>query len=191
MDNLEFISQLIKSLAWPVVILVIIILFRNHIGKLISSIERIRYKDVNIEFVKKTSLVAEEVSEQIKLDKKLTEKYPAEIKEIKNNFDRLKRIAEIDPRGAVINAWIFLEGILREIAVKKGVYNEKYFDTTIWLINDLVEAEVLPKYIAEKIYDLWSLRCDAVHKIDFYVPTKSAKEYVSTSEKLALYLLTQ
>ncbi len=188
MDNLEFISQLIKSLAWPVAILVIIVLFRNHIGKLISSIEKIRYKDVDIEFVKKTSLVAEEVSEQIKLDKELVEKYPAEIK---NNFDRFKRIAEIDPRGAVINAWIFLEDILREFAVKKGVYDEKYFATPIWLINDLAESKVLSEHVAEKILDLWSLRCKAVHDIDFYIPTKSAKEYVSTSEKLALYLLTQ
>lgn len=45
MDNFTFISDLVKSIVWPITILIIIFIFRLQLLKLIGNIKSLKWKD--------------------------------------------------------------------------------------------------------------------------------------------------
>ncbi len=52
MDILVFISDLVRSLAWPLVVLVLVILFRKPLGNLIPYLRRLKYGKLEAEFIR-------------------------------------------------------------------------------------------------------------------------------------------
>lgn len=61
MDVLTFISELIKSLAWPVAIIILVILLRKPIVELIPLLRRLKYKDLELEFSQEVTELKAEV----------------------------------------------------------------------------------------------------------------------------------
>ena len=49
MDRLTFISNLLNSCAWPLLVLVALLIFREPIGIAIQSFKKLKYKDLEIE----------------------------------------------------------------------------------------------------------------------------------------------
>ena len=49
MDALTFLSNLISSLAWPLFVLVALLVFKEPIGIVIQSLKKIKYKDLELE----------------------------------------------------------------------------------------------------------------------------------------------
>ena len=50
MDVLTFIATLIDSLVWPIIIIVFVVLLRKPLSDLIPFLERLRYKDFELQF---------------------------------------------------------------------------------------------------------------------------------------------
>ena len=50
MDWLNFISNILGSLAWPAVLVIVLLIFRGPIKNVISSLEFLRYKDFEMGF---------------------------------------------------------------------------------------------------------------------------------------------
>ncbi|PYS20760.1 MAG: hypothetical protein DMF72_20100 [Acidobacteria bacterium] len=62
MDWLTFIAYLTKSLVWPIVVIVGIVVFRQPITTLVVSVKRLRYKDLEIELVAPEEATEQETS---------------------------------------------------------------------------------------------------------------------------------
>ena len=52
MDWLQFISSVISSIAWPVVAILVLLILKENISSLSPFIERLKYKDFEVEFRK-------------------------------------------------------------------------------------------------------------------------------------------
>ncbi|MEC1118532.1 hypothetical protein P9B08_08535 [Bacillus safensis] len=57
MSSMELTSNIINSLAWPVTVILVIILLKKPISELISTIENIRFKDWEFQIRKKADTV--------------------------------------------------------------------------------------------------------------------------------------
>src|SRR5690625_811697 len=57
LNDLEFISNVISSLAWPVSILAIVWILKDHLINAISSIKNLKYKDVELSFSNELSKI--------------------------------------------------------------------------------------------------------------------------------------
>ena len=55
MDALTFISNLIDSCAWPLLLLLALLIFREPIGIIIQSLKKLKYKDWEIELANEIS----------------------------------------------------------------------------------------------------------------------------------------
>lgn len=63
---MEFVSSIVKSIIWPIAITIIIIMLKNPVSNLISTLAKIKYKDWEFEFVinKKLDSITEQISEK-------------------------------------------------------------------------------------------------------------------------------
>ncbi|MER3513447.1 MAG: hypothetical protein C4310_02805 [Chloroflexota bacterium] len=65
MDWLTFVTELIKALAWPITILIIIIVLRKPLANLIPTLQRLRYRDLEIEFGRSVQELASEAKKEL------------------------------------------------------------------------------------------------------------------------------
>ena len=98
MDILTFFSNIINSLAWPIALLVAVLLLRKPLLELFPFIQKLKYKEIEIEFGQRVREVGQELAEElapIGPEQELT----------RTEEDALARLAEISPRSAIIEAW--------------------------------------------------------------------------------------
>ncbi|MDQ0207430.1 hypothetical protein [Alkalicoccobacillus murimartini] len=148
MNTLEFISSLIHSLAWPLVILVIVILLKEHVIQVIYSIRRISYRNVRVDVGERLS----EIEYQTETEAKSFVAEGGVIPKAKE-FDHLRikmeEIAATSPRAAILYTWSVMEKELEQILGTFNVPNDasnkmkslkknKLLDSKSWkLLNDL------------------------------------------------------
>lgn len=122
LNELEFISNIISSLAWPISILIIVWILKDHLINTISSIKNLKYKDVELSFSNELSKIEDKYSNN--------ESHAA-----KNSTDEdVKTVAEISPSVSVLFAWTFLEKSL--VACRENLS----------LDNKLLDHEKSPNY---------------------------------------------
>ena len=98
---MEILAQLIDSLAWPIIVLIIILIFRSEFLKALTKLSNLKYKDFEAKFGNQLSNVEKKVQEldiHVSDEVKVFDK--VDIKE-ETNFDRLFRISEISPRASI------------------------------------------------------------------------------------------
>jgi hypothetical protein len=49
----EFISSLIKSVAWPIVVLIIVLILKQPIIRILSSLNKVTFNNLEMDFEKK------------------------------------------------------------------------------------------------------------------------------------------
>jgi len=100
MTLFEFISSIISSLAWPIIILIIVFIFKNPLGNILISLTKFRYKDLEMEFERlKSSTKA--LPETIE-----SKTIPENERIIYSSLE--EQIADIAPRspeGAILITW--------------------------------------------------------------------------------------
>lgn len=151
MNRLEFIANLINTLAWPVVVLIIVILLKKPFSKLLLGLSRLKYNELEMDFEKELS----KLEKTIDLQNENGDHNPMDnllIDEKKEN--EVLSIAKIHPSAAITLAWIMLEKEIvntinrLSISADYPLYNsvlknvnllkeQKYIDTiTYELINE-------------------------------------------------------
>ena len=104
MSVLEFIVALIDSLAWPLAVVVLFVLFRGQIVALLSLLRRIKYGDLDVYF----SEQLEEVESQV-------QSIPTG-NHVPAVDDRIREIASISPRVAIIESWLTVEAAVKALS---------------------------------------------------------------------------
>jgi hypothetical protein len=173
---LDFIAQMVKSLAWPVTLLTCVLLLRKHLAKLIPLLRMVKYSDVEIRFGQEVAELAKSVD-------------AAAVPALAPNGDKweeLMRMAEVRPRTAIRMAFRRVEDAIidaargRKIEIADGAQGMPMVIGAILLNNGA---------IATAQYDLLSRLRRLANHAELAPPdgitVESASEFVGLAMRLA------
>lgn len=179
MDTYTFIVEMAKALAWPTALMAALVILRRPLAGLIPLLQRIRYKNLEVEFAQKTQRTRDEARAELPPGRH-RRGLPTDVQ------DRILKIAAISPRLAVIEAWRELELHMLETARKLPQFQDVTFRRPFEAIQALEKAEQLPSRFASMIQTLRELRNRAAHAPEFALASESAARYaIATDEVVA------
>jgi hypothetical protein len=181
MDILTFFSNIINSLAWPIALLVAVLLLRKPLRELFPFIQKLKYKEIEIEFDQRVREVSKELAEELAPIRPGLELTHAE-------EGALARLAEISPRSAIIEAWRGVELAALEAAERLGGDIFKNKTLTFQAIRFLEQQKDLDRSIISILRDLRGLRNQAAHAPEFALTKESALEYAVVADSVIRYL---
>jgi len=179
MDWLAFVASVIGSLAWPVTLLVGFFLIKGHISELFPFIERLKYKDFEIEFRKTVHELAERSRAALPVPE--VEEGPQVA------TDRLYSLAEISPRSAVLEAWLQVETAAAEaLQAKQPTLTSKVSGIAPLRLGEYLNRhEIINRAQLEIFHRLRELRNKAVHVGDAVFRPEEVGEYIALATSLA------
>ena len=169
MSVLEFIVALIDSLAWPLAVVVLFVLFRGQIVALLSLLRRIKYGDLDVYF----SEQLEEVESQV-------QSIPTG-NQVPEVDDRIREVVRISPRLAIIESWLAVEAAMTALSDVGSPNPARSHGRMSSLERILEEAGVIDATVAALIASLRIIRNKAVHISDFQVSEVTALRFASVA----------
>lgn len=179
MNWLEFISSLVTALVWPAVVIILVILLREPLKGLVPLLQRLKYKDFELEFGRKLAEAREEAS--------VEDDIPTDV-EFTPEETRIIELARVSPRAAVTEAWRGVE--LASLDAARTLFGEDFRGMTNQAIRRLERDEKIHRGASALIRDLRILRNDAAHSPEFAIPSDAALEYAQLTRQLVGYLKT-
>ena len=180
MDWLSFLSSVIGSLAWPASLLLLVLVLRKPIRELLPGLQRLRYKELELEFERRIEEIREEVAEELPANARLALPAP--------ESDAILRLAEVSPRAAVLEAWRILELAALAAARRLGGDALRGATITFHAIRFLERAPTVDRSAVSLLRDLRGLRNQAAHAPEFALTRASALGYAATAATIARYL---
>ena len=174
MDTLTFIAKLVESIAWPFVALAVFLLLRKEIGQSILRLQRLKFKDAELEFQQKAQEIENALPKNLAGDMAVSE-----------IEDKLKFLARMSPRLAIIEAWSHIEFALGQ-----------YASTQQWVTDgEKVQANIAYHEVAKLAFgadedifkrynDLRQLRNKAVHDNDYEPSSDNAYAFAVLATRL-------
>lgn len=174
MDTLTFITKLVESIAWPLVILAIFLLLRKEIVRSIPRLQRLKFKDAELEFQQKAQEIENGLPKN--LEGSLV------VSEVE---DKLKFLARMSPRLAIIEAWSQIEFALGQYASSQQLVTA----------GEKVRANIAYHEVAKQVFgadedlfkrynDLRQLRNKAVHDHDYEPSSDNAYAFAVLAARL-------
>lgn len=181
MNWIEFISSIVSALAWPATVIILVVILRKPLKGLIPLLQRMKYKDFEMEFGRKLAEAREEagVEGETPIDAEPT---PEEA--------RINELARVSPRAAVTEAWRWVE--LASLEAARTLLGDKFRHKTFTFhaIRKLEQDERIDRRAVLLLHDLRGLRNDAVHSPEFAISADTALEYAQMARQLVGYLKT-
>lgn len=175
-------NQIINTLAWPVVVLVIVLVFRKPLSALLTKATKFKYKDLELEF--------QEGIERIKEEEHHTLEDTQEPKSGAVEVD-LFDMASVSPSAAVMEAWRSVEGSAKDLINRHGHTPDYSVETPYKLMQDiLIKGEIIEEKRGKVFDELRQLRNKVTHAETFQVNSDQAVEYVRLALKMKNYLDT-
>lgn len=177
MDNNTLASNIVEALAWPVTVLIVLALFRKELSALFGRIRKGQFGDATVEFEAAVAVVEEMVQE--KRGARRAAHVPARVED--------RELAEADPRGAVIRAWLRVESQARSALHRKGVIDagaahapiRRSLDEFVKQSGGLVEQDLMV------FRELQTLRNKSVHDQSFRPSPESIIQYMALANELS------
>jgi hypothetical protein len=170
MDTLTFISSLISALAWPVTVIGIVLVLKSPLVGLLTNLKRLKFKDAELDF------------EMAVIELKGIE--AQEGKQIPLAESKLK-LAELSPRGAILESWLELEDALASAAEAQGIgktrpggVSGRPVSVDSWALAQMLAAsEKLSFSALERFQKLRQIRNKAVHVTDDVIRQEDAESF--------------
>lgn len=181
MNWLQFVASIVGSLAWPSVVFACVLILRKPLRDLLPLLQRLKYKEFELEFGKRIQEISAEVSAELPPTPKSLPPSPAE-------ESAILRLAEVSPRAAVLEAWREVESTALSAARKLGGDQFRNTTLTYHAIRFLEQSKKLDGGIVSLLRDLRGLRNQAAHAPEFALSAGSAVEYAAAAHRVASYL---
>jgi hypothetical protein len=166
MTLLQFIATVIQAIAWPVAVLVIVVLLRKPIKSILPNLTKLRYKDFELDFRRELN----EISDIAKSSNVSFDQYtpardsPGGPKSASDLLDEATALASDFPEPAVAVAWSAVEGDLLG-AVERNTETDAYRrKSASHLIKLLDDRNVIDAGTVEVLRRMQKLRNIAVHE---------------------------
>jgi len=174
-DWLTFIVKVIDALAWPVIVLIAAFLFRRPVIELIPALQRLRIKNIEMEFNRDLNKLEQHVLFPIPVREQLP-------KPEKDTLERLQRIAATAPIAALFGAWREVEAAAADAGSRHGITATG----GLWeLFEGLRNQKVLDSTQVETLEALRKLRNKVAHAREGEVTEDQALRYVEIAMILA------
>ena len=173
MGALEFIAQLVGSLAWPLVVLCVAVAARREIRDLIRSLRRLTYGDFAAEFRR-----LEETSERIAESPTVALPAPRTADELVDD------LLTVSPKAAVVEAFRAVERSIVDAAERHGMVESGRRSVTN-VIRDLGRRITVPPEVQGIFDDLRTVRNRLVHSDVEDVSPDDARRYIGFARTLA------
>ncbi|NDO83739.1 hypothetical protein CJP72_24240 [Citrobacter sp. NCU1] len=176
MDILKFLSEIVKSLAWPVTIIALVILLRQPIIELIPLLRRLKYKEFELEFSKEVSELKAEVEAIAK------EKSPS----TPVNSSRLLDLVSVSTPAAIMEAWFEVESAAVSSASSFWGHSANDALKNMPKLGEyLLQCKVIDRTQLDVFNKLRHLRNKVAHAQDLNLSENDARSYVQLALDLA------
>lgn len=178
--------QFLIGIAWPVTIVWVAYLFKGELRALLNRISHFRYKDMEVkleldEAEAKAKTIEQTISFPLNADP-----------EIDSKLQQLRRIAEVSPRAAIMEAWILVEDAAARSGFIQGADTPRINAPSfvLWLVR----TGKLPPESDDLITQLRNLRDQAAaHKAAttplFELTRQDADRYLQLAAKASSMIL--
>lgn len=167
-EILQFISDTIGHVVWPVLVGVILWIFRKPISAVISSLRRITYR-------RGEGLSADFDPSAFAELKELPEDTAQPVEDEEHQVDQNTiELSEANPRGLVIEAWIGVEQAMARAARERGLRPARSITR---MKQNLLESGALDPGLNGLIEDLRVMRNEAAHRQDLELKPEEARHY--------------
>jgi hypothetical protein len=153
-------------------------MFKGELKALVSRISHLKYKEVEAKFEKG---LAEAEAEVKKVE--LTTPPALPQPERLSQLDQLRRIAEVSPRAAIMEAWVLIETAATVGGFTSGTVMPRVNPRL--LTEQLVRVGKIPDESRVLMDKLRQLRNQAAHLPDFALSQDEAERYLKLAVKIS------
>jgi len=179
---MELLVTLLVGIAWPVAVVWIAYLFKGELRSLLHRMSQLKYKDVEAKF---ESGLAEAEAKVTAIEKSSPSTLPRP--EISSKLEQLRRIADVSPRAAIMEAWVLVEDAAGKSGFVQGAtiprVNPHLF------VEELVRLRKLPMGSDSLLDQMRRLRNQAAHLPDFSLNQDEADRYLQLAARMSELIL--
>jgi hypothetical protein len=186
MDWLTFISKVIEAIAWPAVVVAVLLYLRKELPNIVKSLRKLKFKDVELEFGEAAIALAAETKRVVPAAKT---GITIQGQDEETVVAKLSTIAELSPRAAILEAWLLVEGAAADLLRNQQSMTTLSANPGPMRIREgLRRAEVLTPPQEAAFEHLRRLRNEAVHAPDAEFTAAAVASYVQSAVAMAVYL---
>lgn len=182
MDWITFLSELIDSVAWPILIIILAFIFRSPLSELIKVLKSLKYRDLELEFDSEVKKLRSEIAKTLPDKERIDE-------ETKDEKSKLLQLSNISPQAAILDSWsqVEKEAFLAVQRLKPELAG-KEINNWVVVIHTLLSAGRLDGDKFRQFNKLGFLRNKIAHNIDIPISHEGAKEYIESALILKRHL---
>jgi hypothetical protein len=175
MNFFGFIASIIDSLAWPTAFAIAIFILRKELAQLLSRLKTIKHKDTEFGFSRGVTDAREKAERSL----------PALQVENTKPPTTSERLAELSPRGAVLESWLEVESALTRLAERYGIPSSELHLSNLEILRlQLSDYQPIGRGAFELLERLRKLRNEAVHLQEEEIDLTTAIEYSHLANRL-------
>lgn len=181
MDGLTFTSEVVKSLAWPVSVILLVFLLRKPILELVPLIKKLKYKELELEFSQQVMDLKVEARSAFNPEVPGVTTKPVKSKALE--------LVSISTRSAIIEAWIELETVAMEVAMSFWSESHVKGAKSIPRLGEyLFKCKVIDEKQLNVFNGLRKLRNKAAHTERLYLNENNTKSFIAMASELSSHI---
>ena len=181
-EGMELVVNLIVGIAWPVAVVWIAYVFKGELKSLLRRVSQLKYKDLEAQFGAGLALAESEVSS-------LQAAPPAAPRpELLSKLESLRRISDVSPRAAILEAWVLVEDAAGRSGFVQGASIPRI--NPHLYVEELVRLGKLPAGSDSLLDQMRKLRNQADHMPDFTVDQDEADRYLQLATRMTELILS-
>lgn len=185
MDWLTFISKIVEAIAWPLVVVGVLIFLRKELPSIVRSLRKLKFKDIEMEFGEAARALAEETKRAVPASEKAED---ADDSYVDLEAVRLKSIADFSPRAAILEAWLQVERAAANFLRVRGDRGAGSNPGPLRILERLRSVGILTPPQEAAFEHLRQLRNLAVHAPDAEFTVDAAANYIDSALAMSGYL---
>ena len=187
MDTLTFVSNLVSSIVWPLIVIFIVVLLRKPLRELIRDLGRrlrsIKFPGGEAEFSQELAEIKEAADEANLPPVEAVPPGAPLLLGVEGDISQWARLAELLPTAAISEAWRQVENEMRGAARRYDI-PESETRSAIALIRALGKRQALSPDTVAIISDLRGIRNTATHGMKVEISQSDAIEYISLARRI-------
>ena len=178
MNVLEFISAVVSALAWPIAVIIAVVVLRRPLRHLLSRLETFKGPGVEATFQRQVEEAKEEAALAVAGLPSVQEGDKSQQERLE--YSDLLRLADVSPRAAILETWLRIESTLTDVAMRMDVSADTRRGP-LSLMEALERHGTIAPEVGSALRRLRNLRNVAVHTQDLDISKDSVVDYIETA----------